>query len=398
MRLVGQDIKTNEAYRAIHPHVLMEDRADWWKIDSDKGFIVRRDVSSKDPTVQAVGLHGALLGSRLDWAVIDDPCDMENTWTAGQREKALKWILSTVISRFDGKGKIVVIQTSWHEDDIGHALAAKHGFHLVRYEACDDNFKNILWPERYDEQGLRLMHATGLGPVEFSRTMRNLIMSDEFRRIKYEWIEQALLRGRNVQVGSVPPGAKYLVCGLDPASGKKKKEGRGDFSAFFVLAVFPNGDRQVVDLLAGRMTSPEMKEHIKAFFSKYQCKIAVEDNSTQDWLRQEVVASTAIPIVGRTTGTNKWDPGTGVESIGLELQNGKWIIPATPEGQPATEELRLWIHEMLTFQIGAHTGDRLMASYIARNVAREEESRQESTMDGIVLPGTDLTQPGRWSV
>jgi len=176
MRLVAQDIKTNEAYRAIHPHVIMEDRPDWWKIDSDKGFIVRRDVSSKDPTVQAVGLHGALLGSRLDWAVIDDPCDMENTWTAAQREKALKWVLSTVISRFDGRGKIVVIQTSWHEDDIGHALAAKHGFHLVRYEACDDNFKNILWPERYDEQGLRLMHATGLGPVEFSRTMRNLIM------------------------------------------------------------------------------------------------------------------------------------------------------------------------------------------------------------------------------
>jgi len=398
MRLVAQDIRVNEAYHAVFPHVRMEARKDYWPLDSDKGFIVERQIPGKDPTIQAVGIHGAILGSRLDWAVVDDPCDMENTWTSAQREKALKWITSTLISRFDGRGKIIVIQTSWHEDDIGHALAAKHGFKLVRYEACDENFKNILWPAKYDEALLRHMHQFDPGPIEFARTMRNIIMSDEFRRIKYEWIQQALLRGRGVRLGEVPPGVRFVICGLDPAGGKKKREGRGDFSAFFVIAIYPNGDRQVVDCFAARMTSPELKERIKVYYAQYACKIAVEDNGTQDWLRQEVVNETAIPIVGRSTTSNKWDPATGVESIGLELQNGKWIIPATAEGQPANDVLRKWIDEMLSFQIGAHTGDLLMASYIARNMAREEEARQGSSLEGIMLGSDALIQSGRWSV
>lgn len=398
MRLVAQDIRVNEAFHAVFPHVRMESRPGFWPLDSDKGFIVERQVSGKDPTLQAVGIHGALLGARLDWAVIDDPCDMENTWTAAQRDKALRWIVSTLLSRFDGRGKVVVIQTAWHEDDIGHALARKHGFKLVRYAACNEDFKDILWPDRYDEALLRHMYQHGLGPVEFTRTMLNRIMSDDFRRIKHEWIQAGLLRGRGVPLGVVPPGARFTVAGLDPSSGKKKKEGRGDFSAFFVIAVFANGDRQVVDCIAGRMTSPELREQIKALHAKYGCLIGVEDNGVQDWLRQDVVAETAIPIVGRSTTAQKWDPGTGVESIGLELQNGKWIIPAMADGTPASDTLRRWIDEMLTFQVGAHTGDILMACYVARNIAREEETRHQRSFDGIVLGSEALVQSGKWSV
>jgi hypothetical protein len=123
---------------------------------------------------------------------------------------------------------------------------------------------------------------------------------------------------------------------------------------------------------------------------------AVEDNGVQDWLRQEVVNDSAIPIVGRSTTAEKWNPATGVESIGLELANGKWIIPATAEGRPATAEIQAWVDDMLTFQHGAHTGDRLMASYVCRSEIRELEAAQEARRQAVPRFGSGLEQRNEW--
>jgi len=394
---IREDIETNTRLQAVYPALQRHPSMPW----TDAMLYCARDIVSKDPSLQAVGLHGAVIGARLHFGAIDDPCDFENTWTAAQREKALKWILSTFVTRFDGRGKIVVIITTWHKDDVGHCLVRDYGWKGFRYEACDETFGNILWPERFTEEILRNIHSGegAIGEVEFSRTYRNRVMDDSFRRIQWEWIKTALMRGRGVKPGVRPEGAIFCATGLDPAGGKKKAEGRGDLCAFFTGAVFANGDRQVVHVEADRMTSPEMKQRIAAHHHQFGSKIRVEDNGVQVWLVQDVVQDTAIPIVGSTTTAKKWDPYTGVESIGIEMQQGKWIIPSTPDGlRGATPEIRAWIDEMLHFQIGAHTGDRLIASYLFRKEAREQESGQIAELPDIVWPGSSLVEPDKWSM
>jgi hypothetical protein len=398
LSVVAEDVKTNAAYRAVYPQVRPETRKGRWQMwAQDKGFILQRDYSSQTPSLQSCGIGGALLGSRLDWGVVDDPNDEENMSTAAQREKALHWLVSTFITRFDGRGKIVVIQTSWHEDDIGHKLVKDRGFHLLRYEACDEAYGHILWPGKFTAAILRQIEID-LQPTEFARTMRNLIRSDTFNRIQWALIKGALERGRGVGCGVRPPGCLFVVTGVDPASGKKLTRRKSDLWGLVTIAVFANGDRQVLEVDSGRWQLPDAVARIKANWATYEGLIAVENNGVQEWLKQQLGAETAIPVVTAPTTAAKWDPATGVESVAIELAAGKWIIPSDDQARPATEEIRLWCAEMQSFQLGTHTGDRLMASYVARNQIRTEEARQARAATAIVLDGEGLSGASPWEM
>ena len=397
LMLLEEDILTNPNVQAVYPHLRPERRKGYEDKWTDYDMTIERPFSSTDPTIQARGIGGELVGSRLDWAAVDDPNDRENTRTEYQRVQTMDWIKSTLLTRFrPGQGKIVVVATSWHEDDVAHTLVRDHGFHLVRYEACDENFQNILWPEQFTEEMLRYAYDFELLPIEFSRTLRNRILDDSFNRIKREYIDKCLRRGVGVEYGVAPTGALFTITGIDPASGRQK---RSDLCSFFTFAVFANGDRQVVDIQSGRMPLPEMVEAVKTKHHAFNSLQAVESNGVQIWLEQQVGHETAIPIKGSDTGDDKWDPATGVESIALELYQGKWIIPAVLDQngniKPAAPEIAEWVKEMQQFQLGAHTGDRLMACYVGRKVAREEEGRQARRLSGIRV-GTGQTQANPW--
>lgn len=391
VRQIAEDIKTNEALHLIFPGLKPEERPGYVQKWTEAEIIVERNYTSKDPSVQAMGLHGALLGARLDWVVLDDPCDQENTRTAKQREKDLNWVVSTLLSRLGEKSKMVVIQTAWHEDDIGHSLARDHGFHLVRYEACDERFQNRLWKS---EEYLRRAYKD-LGEREWNRALRNIIISDSFARIKWEWIQQGLDRGEGVKVGIVPPNALAVVTGVDLAAGKRENSSK---VALCTIALLPDGSRQLIDVWASQMTFPEIISAIKAAHSAYGSEIVTEDNTTQVYVREHLQATEkTLPITGHITTAKKWDPTTGVESIAIELQNNQWIIPSV-NGQPATSSIRQFCNELYTFDPLSHTGDMLMACYIARTRIRSLlEARQRRLLrSNIVVP--ILVRQDEWGI
>ena len=66
---------------------------------------------------------------------------------------------------------------------------------------------------------------------------------------------------------------------------------------------------------------------------------------------------------------NKNHPQDGVEGIAAEMANSRWIIPCDTEGKPSPE-IEAWIQEMLYYDPRGHTGDRLMASWFAREGSR----------------------------
>jgi hypothetical protein len=60
-----------------------------------------------------------------------------------------------------------------------------------------------------------------------------------------------------------------------------------------------------------------------------------------------------------------------VESLASEIAQGQWIFPSIDGTISGTEKpLRMLIDEMLSYAPSKHTGDRLMACWIARESAR----------------------------
>ena len=72
---------------------------------------------------RAAGVGGTIAGFRADLAIIDDPIkSAKDASSAITREDHWKWFYSDIVSRLKPGGRIVLVQTRWHEDDLGGRL------------------------------------------------------------------------------------------------------------------------------------------------------------------------------------------------------------------------------------------------------------------------------------
>lgn len=95
-------------------------------------------------------------------------------------------------------------------------------------------------------------------------------------------------------------------------------------------------------------------------------------HNAQRYIKQFVDKRHAMPIRAFNTGKNKTDPAFGIESLATEMGNGKWSLPndgGTLDGSIPPEVNKL-VEQMLSYDPLSHTGDELMATWIAREGGR----------------------------
>jgi predicted phage terminase large subunit-like protein len=104
----------------------------------------------------AAGLGGPITGHRADLVVIDDPVkNRAEADSSLQREQIWEWYRSDLIGRLKPGGRIVLVMTRWHQDDLGgRLLASGDNWHtLVLPALAGDNDElgrapgEPLWPE-----------------------------------------------------------------------------------------------------------------------------------------------------------------------------------------------------------------------------------------------------------
>lgn len=120
--VVSDYVETSSELRLVFPHLRRSTRkGDPWR---DDAITVDRPAGIPDPTLVAIGIDGGALGSRLNWIVVDDILNRENTATKEQRAKVLEFFYSTIFTRLDPVGgRVIVNNTAWHPDDLVHFLS-----------------------------------------------------------------------------------------------------------------------------------------------------------------------------------------------------------------------------------------------------------------------------------
>lgn len=82
--------------------------------------------TSKGGEYYATGVTGTAVGRRADLCIIDDPfrgrAEVEQS---GNRQAVVDWYKGTIIGRMKPGGKIVLMHTRWHEEDLAGVLLAE---------------------------------------------------------------------------------------------------------------------------------------------------------------------------------------------------------------------------------------------------------------------------------
>ena len=359
---IGKYITQSEELHRVFPHLEPDPTMPW----NSEQLTVKRPTLSKDPSVNTLGIGSNTQGARIDRAVLDDVLNRENTRTQYMRDESQDWYLKTIPGRMTERGRILGVGNAWNPDDLYHRLVKNprwKGYKFPILKADGTSAWPTVWPlDRIERR------RQELGPMESMSQLMCQPIDDAMSRFKREWIETCLRRGEGKDVvyalRGIPFGCK-LYCGVDLAVGRKEHHDR---TAFFVLLIHPNGDRQVLWVESGRMLATDIMEKVKDLSLRFGGIFVIENVAAQDYLVQILQGSTAIPIVPFATGKNKADPTFGLEAMAAEFAAGKWIIPN--RGGVCHPEVQEWVNEMLGYNPAAHSGDRLMAAWFAKEGER----------------------------
>jgi hypothetical protein len=394
----------NASLIAVFPH--MKPGAGATATWTQSAITIERPPGIRDASAVALGVDGAIGGARISWLLGDDILDADNCLTAASREQVHSRFDARILSRIDPSGgRAVITNTPWNREDLTFQLelagwptltmdiygyirftnvdpvwimatglvrpsTKREGWYRLPEHGADIDELVPLWPARYSLQQIEELRRLRL-PQEFARLYLCQPFDEGSTRCRREWVDACKLAG-NGQWSGGP--VKYdrnnpIYTGVDLAIGQK---GHHDETAMVTFELLPDRRRRLLDVETGRWTGPQIMERITQKHDHFGSVVVVESNNGQDFIRQ--FAQQARPDMRirahNTNQTNKYSIDFGVESMFTEMMKAAWVFPCDQAGvcPPGFEKL---FEECMFYQgPPAHTGDRLMAMWIAREGSR----------------------------
>lgn len=193
----------------------------------------------------AVGVGGPLTGRGAHLLLIDDPIkNREEADSETIRRKTRDWYTSTAYTRLMPGGRVVLIQTRWHEDDLAGWLVREHGhegWDILDLPAISDD-GSALWPEQYDVSALEQIRRA-LPPRDWSALYQQKPTPDTGDYFQSDWLKPVL---------ELPPRAHMRIYG---ASDYAVTADGGDYTVHVVVGVDPDGKLWLLDLWRGQKAS-----------------------------------------------------------------------------------------------------------------------------------------------
>ena len=312
-RAIKYTFEANDFHRQIFPDC--GPSASKW---TDKEWLRAGSVwhNSKDVTVFAVGVGGAIISKRFDVLLLDDILDEENTQTVDQREDVETWFKKTLKPCLAPDGVVIAIGTRWGEADLYETFMTPttqdgmgYSPHVV--SALTENDAGELvsyWPEYWPVARL-LKEKEEMGSPLFSCAYQNDISG---------LLEGNIFKGPFDHFDVLPEGHEYtLRMGVDLASSTQE---RADYTArvtsaqdscqdclqkgdFFVLAAYRDKreSHHAEFVLDGWRAFPNIS------------LVLVEKVQFQSTLIQTVMEEhTYIPIEGKSADGDKTTRARGV--------------------------------------------------------------------------------------
>ena len=316
----------------------LENRQDVFGItlDPDRKSAESWGVAGHRGGVVAAGVGGPITGRGAKIAIVDDPVkNAEEANSEVIREKIWEWYQSTLYTRLTPDGRIIIVMTRWHEDDLVGRLLKKEreeiaeGTHMgerwtvINFPAIAEEDDILgrkpgepLWPEfGFDLDRLNKIKQD-VGSYVFNALYQQRPSAQEGNILKREW-------WRYYEV--LPPVATMIIS-VDAAF---KDE---DDSDFVVVQVWgKNGPNcYLIDQARGRMNFPATIQTIRNMCKKYP-KAAlklIEDKANGSaiiqTLQHEISGIVAVnPEGGKVSRVNAVSPF--IEAGNVYLPRTSWI-------------------------------------------------------------------------
>jgi hypothetical protein len=162
------------------------------------------------------GVGGGITGKGAHLAIIDDPIkNFEEARSETMRDIVDNWYQTTLLTRLEKDGIIILVMTRWHTDDLAGRILAREkkiedgGLWDVLTLPAISSEGNALWPEKYEIKALRQIQSA-MSPSHWEA----IFQQNPVDEVEREFPKLHIL---NIPKGNKLSTALYL----DPAFGGK---------------------------------------------------------------------------------------------------------------------------------------------------------------------------------
>ena len=290
----------------------------------------RWDIAGHRGGMGTAGVGGPITGKGAEILIIDDPVkNAEQANSPTFREKAKEWYRSTAYTRLTPTGKVILIQTRWHEDDLGGWLLEDSDDDWVVIDlpaiAMDDNDAigrkkgEALWPELWTLDKLQ-QRKNELGEYWFSAMYQQQPQPLEGGILKRAWLDYYDPMDPTIRQVQLSNTVTYT--GWDLAISEKET---ADYTCSCTLKVDVNtGHAYIVDWTREHIDFPAQQKAVPNVQRKWNAAlIGIEDNAYQAALPQSL-RGLRLPLKTRTAIKDKV---TKIQSTFTLFEQGTVHLP-----------------------------------------------------------------------
>ena len=296
----------------------------------------------------ACGIGSSIAGRGADLLLVDDPHSEQDVINGNFEvfEKAYDWFTFGARTRLMPGGRVAIIQTRWHMDDLTGRVTKDMGqneladqYEVVEFPAIldlmDKKGKEIqkpLWPEFFNLDAL-LRTKASMPTFQWNAQYQQEPTAEEASIVKREWWQ---MWGEDD-----PPPCEYIIMSLDAAA---EKHNRADYTALTTWGVFLNEETEAYNIILlnsikRRMEFPELKELAMEEYSGWEPdSFIVEKKSSGTALYQEM-RRMGLPVQEYTPHRGSGDKMARLNSVADIVASELVWVPSTRWAEEVVEEI-----------------------------------------------------------
>ena len=259
---IKMELADNEDLRA-----LFEIKEGKFIKDNEKDIIVSFKDGSKF-RIMAFGSGGQIRGTkwhhlRPDLIIGDDLENDEIVMNQDRREKFREWFFASVVPTLSDHGQIRIVGTILHMDSLLMRLMTDESWNTALYEAHNADFTEILWPEQFSEEKLKLIRQSYISqgmPEKYSQEYLNNPIDGEnayFRIDDFRYYTKDDIANKHLS---------YYTA-VDFAISKRE---RADFTVILTVGIDSENKIYVVDVRKGRWDGKEIIDEMFSVQKRYE--------------------------------------------------------------------------------------------------------------------------------
>jgi len=281
-----------------------------------------------------IGIGSGISGLRADYVIVDDPVkSAQDADSLVKRDRLWEWFTSDVIPRLLPQGRIVLVMTRWHLDDlVGRIKEVQIGqdnsehremkWNNVVYPAINQSGR-ALWEDRYS-----LEYLNGVKKTIGSRAFDCLYMQNP-TGLTSSMISLEMIGRDSIAFGKISrlDVSRRIVISIDCAF---KTAASNDYSVAIIALVTTRGGINfihIIDIWRDRVTYPVLRKTIMDLWAIHSPRyILIEDTASGQSLIQDLVNDeiTCLPVSnGAYSKLVRFGKVCGI------IENGQLSIPVS---------------------------------------------------------------------